>query len=129
MAITRNSAGFISKWENRTADFKDRQLKVRELLPYMYDGDTPTVCLVKGDEPNINSITGDLKLGMFHGNVAAYYNSISIGTKLPSWRVYVPYIKTYYATDKSDIKYSYLRVIDIESDLLGWVDSRAVDII
>lgn len=133
MAIKRNSAGFISSYSNE-ADFKGKQLKVRTLLKYMYDGNTPTVCMGKdfGGEPDYDSMNGELDLGtlgMWH-NVNVYYKSISVGSKLSDWQVVSPSILMLHApNDKTAVLFSYLYVKDAESGKEGWVDSRAVDLI
>lgn len=147
MAIKRNSAGFISGFDNRTADFKGKQLVVRELLKYMYDGNIPTVCMGKNfntgeeftpdgsrirvGEPDYDSLTGNLDLGTigFWHNVQSYYKNVKVGSKLPDWQLVVSYIQMYHAPgDKTNVLYSYLKVRDTESGKEGWVDSRAVDL-
>lgn len=136
MAIKRNSAGFISSFSS-DADFKGKQLKVREILSYMNDGDTPTVCAGKnyGGEPDYDSITGDLDLGTlgYWHNVAVRYDKVSVGSSLPDWKLEPPYIIRYHASDDTtDIKYSYIKIKDSNTSgpaIIGWVDSRAVNII
>lgn len=134
MAIKRNSAGFISNYggTGKFHDFEGKQLKVRTLLKYMYDGDTPTICMGKdfNGEPDYDSMNGELDLGtlgMWH-NVAVYYKNVQVGTKLSDWKIVSPYVLMFHAPgDKNTILFSYLKVRDTESGKEGWVDSRAVD--
>lgn len=138
MAIKRNSSGFISSYSS-DADFKGKQLKARELLKYMYDGDKPTICMGKSFDvsknsignPDFNAITGDLdlgSLGWWH-NVHSYYY-VGVGNRLPDWKPESPYISRYHVSDEEpETRFSYLYVKDVKTGKEGWVDSRAVDLI
>jgi hypothetical protein len=132
MAIKRNSSGFISSYSS-DADFKGKQLKARELLKYMYDGDKTTICMGKdfNGEPDFDSLTGDLdlgSLGWWH-NVHSYYE-VRVGNTLPDWKPESPYIIRYHASDEEpETRFSYLYVKDVKTGNKGWIDSRAVDLI